>query len=620
MKKNFIVSHLKELWIREPNELFISDPYIYYLIKQNNEELNYKNIEVAEFLRTNRKQMDEAIDFIQQKYNKYIPILAKRFNEIHNTTYTEEFWKKCLSLAFYRYLTVFHDMFSRCEKYFNSEEHCCQVLSERSYYIPIDFEDHFRLTATTHFGQEQIFSHYIKLFYPKQFSDIDLKQEDSSSLSFQAASRFRILKYCCKAVKLLMLLKFKEIFIKACAKISNRINKNNTRSIKIGILNAFFSGQHINTLIEKSNGAIQYIEVERLNQNMYNVPINWNNRKLLGIFEKDFDRFDKFIFYTFPYCMPRTFMENFEAIYKANVQRINKIPQLKYVVGEAWQSNTYDSMAMAIMNEEKGVKHIYNEHNGFTHCFTGKLCYQKANLVDYFVTVGWYNDSIPKLVKGASLFPFVIKNTCKKQYQLLYVTNSSEARMYHYGGLYGTMEVNALEHLEFAKIFMANLDYDNLKKLAYRRHPKVYSLTRLVYDSEDYLKEYLSDVQILPASGERGETCKEQMCKSRLVVVDSLSTAYLEAMSMNIPTIFFWNPKKYYLDDGYPDFFQPLINAGICQTNPVEAARFVDKIIDNPDKWWFSESVQAGRKSFFDKNFGEPEVMLNYLLSLAKTN
>jgi putative transferase (TIGR04331 family) len=623
-KRNFIVSYLKELWIKESDKLFVSDPYIHYLLKKNKEELNYNSIEVAEFLRTNREQMDEAIDFIQLKYDKYIPILAKRFNEIHNTTYKDDFWKKCFSFAFFRYLTIFHDLFSKCEKNFDPQKHCCQVLAEGSYYIPIDFEDHFRLTATTHFGQEQIFSHYINLFFPNQFPnynfEIDLEKNESSRKPSRKYRNLKFFAYCykvlrigSKAAKYLMLLRFKEIY----SKVYLWVSSNSPQRIKIGLLNAYFSAQHINTLMQRSKGAIQHVEVERSNQSMYDAPIDWDKRDLLGICENNFDRFDQFIFSTFPSFMPKAFIENFGVIHKANMQRINLTPQLKYVVGEGWQASTYDSMALAIMKEEKGIKHVYNEHNAFTHCYTGKLCHQTADLVDHFLTMGWCDNSIPNLVKGASLFPFAIENTFKKQYQLLYVSNSPEARMYHYGGLYGTMGINALKHLERSKIFLGNLGSDNLKKASYRGHPKAYTSTRLVYDYENYCEEYLSQMTIVTPFNKESETCKKQMCKSRLVVVDNVSTVYLEAMSMNIPIVCFWNSETYYLEDHYSEFFQPLINVGICQTDPVKAAQFVDKIIDNPEKWWFSDETQDGKNNFLNSNMGKPEVMIDYLLSLS---
>ena len=37
MKKNFIVSGLKKLWIDEINDKFILDPFIYYELRKTNE-------------------------------------------------------------------------------------------------------------------------------------------------------------------------------------------------------------------------------------------------------------------------------------------------------------------------------------------------------------------------------------------------------------------------------------------------------------------------------------------------------------------------------------------------------------------------------------------------------
>jgi putative transferase (TIGR04331 family) len=104
------------------------------------------------------------------------------------------------------------------------------------------------------------------------------------------------------------------------------------------------------------------------------------------------------------------------------------------------------------------------------------------------------------------------------------------------------------------------------------------------------------------------------MRRAKLVVVDYLSTAYLEALMLNVPTVFFWNRDTYYLEDAHRDFFDLLISARICHTDPLEAARFVDAVKDEPLQWWRAEAVQAARQRFLRENMGAPETMINHLV------
>jgi putative transferase (TIGR04331 family) len=229
--------------------------------------------------------------------------------------------------------------------------------------------------------------------------------------------------------------------------------------------------------------------------------------------------------------------------------------------------------------------------------------------------MGWTAQNIPNLVRGASLFPFVIDREEQKKYHMLIVNYDCNARMPHYGGNYGLSEVNSPLHLEFMRTFMSQLNIETLKKTFYRSTPK-FNFEVLHYDMEDYLKEFLQYTQKTPAVYAKGETCKEQMLRSRLVVINYISTSYLEAMLMNIPVVFFFNPATNYLEEEYADFFQPLIEAGICQTDPVKAAQFVERIFDNPEAWWQQEEVQRKKNEWLAKNFQKPQVMIDYMLNL----
>jgi putative transferase (TIGR04331 family) len=136
------------------------------------------------------------------------------------------------------------------------------------------------------------------------------------------------------------------------------------------------------------------------------------------------------------------------------------------------------------------------------------------------------------------------------------------------------------------------------------------------YDYQNtYLREYLErckDIVTVPGNS------KVLISQSKLVIVNYLSTAYLEALISDVPTVFFWNKESYFLDDKYSDFYDLLISVGICQTDPVKAANFIDIIADCAEDWWLSDSVRKARNSFLSVNFGEPQKMVDYLIELAR--
>ena len=173
MKSNFIISVYQKNWIDSVKHVFIAEPYVYHFLKINNGIKDYESIEIAPFIREAKDDLILDHEMVDEKYHKYVPILAKRLNKIHNTNHNELFWKKCLALDLLRYITLFHDVFKVCEINFSEKKHDCNILSKKSYYLPDDFNLHREFFQYTAYGQEQIFSIYINLFYPDKFRNND---------------------------------------------------------------------------------------------------------------------------------------------------------------------------------------------------------------------------------------------------------------------------------------------------------------------------------------------------------------------------------------------------------------------------------------------------------------
>ncbi len=88
---------------------------------------------------------------------------------------------------------------------------------------------------------------------------------------------------------------------------------------------------------------------------------------------------------------------------------------------------------------------------------------------------------------------------------------------------------------------------------------------------------------------------------SSLVISTYNGATYLETMSLNIPTIFFWNPSFWELNNNSKDDYNELSKVGIFHTNPISAAKFYSEIKHDINSWWFSEKVQSISKKFCEK-------------------
>jgi putative transferase (TIGR04331 family) len=80
--------------------------------------------------------------------------------------------------------------------------------------------------------------------------------------------------------------------------------------------------------------------------------------------------------------------------------------------------------------------------------------------------------------------------------------------------------------------------------------------------------------------------------KSRLYISTYNATTFLESISMNMPTIIFWNPKYWELRNSAIPYFDQLKSVGIFHESPESAAIHMAAVWDDVNAWWFSHKVQ----------------------------
>ena len=605
MKTNFIVSPYRDAWIQEAKKLFIAEPYVHHVLKENNELNNYEDIGVVPHYRDTREKLIKDNDFVDEKYHRYIPILARRLNKIHGVEFDEIFWKKCFSLSLLRYITFYYDLFQRCEDHFDPALHDCNVISEGSYYTPKDFADHRDFFQTTAFGQEQIFSIYIHLFYPDLYKTINKKFSWPIVPSTQNNIILKIKNKLSRVTKD----KIIQRLLKLIYKVSSPV---------VIITGSYFSPKNMNKVLRLGKGKIRLITISKISYNKNS--LNEKQREIMAQQEEDFDKFDKFFFESIKSSMPLSTIENFNSTYKEYRSQLIKYNDLKYIINENWIGDEKAAIFTAIA-QQLGVKHIYNEHNFLQYQFLRNNLKYLFPLVDRFITLGWYKKGISvKLEKGGSLYEWATKKTHKKNHNVLFISGPPAVKVPEFSSSYGDFgSYNAKKHLDFNDSFFSNLPQGILQDIVYRGYPldkypqSHFKYTMVGYDQEKYLEKYSKCFKLIDSYT---LTAKMLMLRSKLVVLDYLSTSYIESMIANIPTIFFWNKDIYLLEDGFADFYNNLISVGICHTSPIEAAKFIEKVIVNPDLWWLSPEVQRAKDQFIDNNICGAGVMLSKIKEL----
>lgn len=108
------------------------------------------------------------------------------------------------------------------------------------------------------------------------------------------------------------------------------------------------------------------------------------------------------------------------------------------------------------------------------------------------------------------------------------------------------------------------------------------------------------------------------MKKSKLYISTYNATTYLESLSLNFPTIMFWNPSHWELRKSAQPYFEKLKSVGIFHETPESAARQMAAIWDDVSGWWQSVAVQSVRQEFCEKYAHIPDSPLDLMKKLLR--
>ena len=84
----------------------------------------------------------------------------------------------------------------------------------------------------------------------------------------------------------------------------------------------------------------------------------------------------------------------------------------------------------------------------------------------------------------------------------------------------------------------------------------------------------------------------------RLYVCDYLSTSFIEALSVNKPTILFWDSQVNELRPAAKKYYDKLREVGILYDTSEGAAAIINNIYDDVKRWWNETNSQEARWDF----------------------
>lgn len=298
------------------------------------------------------------------------------------------------------------------------------------------------------------------------------------------------------------------------------------------------------------------------------------------------DVFERVIRELLPQQIPKIFIEGYKLLNKKN-ERLSLPRQPKVIFTSGGHLNNILFKAWIAEKTEAGSKLLIGEHGGFgSGLFKGSNSYQLA-IADTLLSWGWKDKKYPQVK------PFgILKTVWKKQsWDPLGIGLMVEVAMPRYSYDIRSMLIagQMIEYFEDQFTFYKTIPKKIQERILVRLYPRDYG-----WNQEGRWKDRFQNVQF-----DKGTLSYFKLIKkSRIIISTYNATTYLESLSLNVPTIMFWNPDFWEIKNSAKPYFNLLKDVGIFHENPISAAKKLSEIWNDIVDWWDDPLLQKARIKF----------------------
>lgn len=310
-----------------------------------------------------------------------------------------------------------------------------------------------------------------------------------------------------------------------------------------------------------------------------------------------------------PKNIPTAYLEGYPAI--KNIANRLPWPRQPKLIFTAICWNSDDLFKIwAAEKAEQGVPLVLGQHGGnygiALQNFNEEL---QVSISDHFLTWGW-EDSAQKKLKSIGILKGFddMKIQLNKRGKALLVEFIMPRYSYHMFSIpvaAGQWE----EYFEDQCRFVNALPEELRRELLVRLPIADYG-----YSQSSRWFSHFPDIKLDEGTRPMSELLKQ----ARLYISTYNATTYLESLSLNFPTLIFWNPGHWELRKEVRPYFELLKEAEIFHETPESAARKMAAIWDNIDGWWNDPKTQKVREVFCEQFAHIPAKPLDTMASLFR--
>jgi putative transferase (TIGR04331 family) len=301
--------------------------------------------------------------------------------------------------------------------------------------------------------------------------------------------------------------------------------------------------------------------------------------------------FAKVLEFFLPKHIPRCFLEGFELNREFGVQSVKNFNPEILVTGNDFSDNdAWKFWASECV--ENGSRLVIAQHGGGygTAKYLATQNYE-VSISDRFLSWGWQSKNDPKIQRapamkliGKKSFTPIDKGYC------LLVTTSFPRHSYHLGSW--PIGPQLENYIQDQFDFVESLSDEVSQYLAVKLSPNDFG-----WEHDLRWKDYNSKINLLPLSRD----LDSYLGSTKLFIGTCNTTTFLEAFNRNIPTVIFWDPKFWEINQNSQYYFKLLAEAKVFFDNPQEAAEHVNNVWNNVPLWWNSREVKSAISKFINE-------------------
>jgi len=507
---------------------------------------------------------EDACKYVDNFYEKLLPLLGEKLNAIHNKNYTSRYWRILIGPWLQLYLSVVYDRFIHLKQATQRFPNFTTIgLSPTSFVVPKDTLDFACLLSEDLYNLQ---------FYTKLLHALG-KEFPCKEISIPLNPLYGTL------LKNSLLRKSTSYVAKVFSDIGAKFFK--TTLLK----NSYFSKSVETRLIIRNIGKI----LPNWNQVMPCKEFNLNLKKrhVLRSIEIGQEELEQCLASMLYADIPQCFIEGFSSV-EGEVN--NNYPKNSNAIFSAngWY---YDEVfkQWAAASAETGSLLLGTQHGGNYGCISNMPSeIHETTIVDQYYSWGWERtDCFAKVIAmpATKLVGRKVIGADNKKQGILWAATSSQRYLIQFPFLPEHFQ----EYLAWQIRFVRALPEDVIEDLRFRPHYENYA-----WGTVERMKDCIPDIKV-ESWGYPFQTSLENC---RLYVCDHLSTTFAEALASNKPTVLFWNPQVNKLRAEAQPYFDLLRDCGILLDTPEAAASAVASVYDDVEEWWGGLERQKAVRSF----------------------